>query len=131
MKGINFSKIKLKIGDITLDRIGTNCVDSATNFLGICIDESLTLKKHLSNLNSKISRAIFSTNRVKHYLPTDSMKILYFSVVHPHLSCGILAWGNANPAVLNKTIKLQNKQSVLLIMRDTIVTLTPYSKYQV
>ena len=108
-KGINFSKIKLKIGDITLDRIGINCGDSATNFLGICIDESLTWKKHLSNLNSKISRAIFSINQVKHYLPTESMKILYFSLVHPHLSYGILAWGNANSAVLNKTIKLQKR----------------------
>ena len=37
------------------------------------------------------------------------MKILYFSLVHPHLSYGILAWGNANSAVLNNTIKLQKR----------------------
>ena len=37
------------------------------------------------------------------------MKILYFSLVHPHLFYGILAWGNANPAVLNTTIKLQKR----------------------
>ena len=48
-----------------MDRIGINCGDSATNVLGICIDESLTWKK--------------------------------------------LAWGNANSAVLNKTIKLQKR----------------------
>ena len=32
-KGIHFSKIKLKIGDITLDRIGINCVTRQQIFL--------------------------------------------------------------------------------------------------
>ena len=54
-----------------------------------CFDESLTWKKHLSNY-SKIPRAIFSLIQEKHYLPTDTLKILCFSLVHPHLSYGIL-----------------------------------------
>ena len=34
---------------------------------------------------------------------------LYYALVHPHLTYGILAWGNANINILNKTIKLQKR----------------------
>ena len=43
---------------------------------------------------------MFVINQVKHLLPYDSMKTLYFSLVHPHILYGILAWGNANMATL-------------------------------
>ena len=65
----------------------------------------------MAYVNSKISRAMFAINQVKHLLPYDSMKTLYFSLVHPpiNLLYGILAWGNAKAATLQKTIVLQKK----------------------
>ena len=35
------------------------------------------------------------------------MKTLYFALIQPHLSHGILAWGNAGSQILHKTIQLQ------------------------
>jgi len=67
------------------------------------------MEKHLSRVNSKISRAIFSINQVKHVLPYDSLRTLYFALIHPHLSYGILAWGNTSRANMNKTIKLRRR----------------------
>ena len=37
------------------------------------------------------------------------MRILYFSLVHPHLTYGILAWGNATLTTLKKTETLQKR----------------------
>ena len=107
--GCNFTDLKIKIAGVSLERIGVSCKDYATKFLGIYIDESLTWKKHLSHVNSKISRAIFSINQVKHFLPYDSLRTLYFALIHPHLSYGILAWGNSSKSTMTKTIKLQKR----------------------
>ena len=35
------------------------------------------------------------------------LKTLYFALIQPHLSYGILAWGNAGSKILHKTIQLQ------------------------
>jgi len=40
--------------------IGNDCVESSIKFLRISIDEHLSWKKHLSQVNSKISRAMFA-----------------------------------------------------------------------
>ena len=75
----------------------------------------------MAHVNSKISRAMFSINQVKHFLPYDSMKTLYFSLVHPHILYGILAWGNAKAATLQKTIVLQTRGLSAWQLRCVIV----------
>ena len=34
--------------------------------------------------------------QVEHILPTASLKILYHSMIQPHVTYGLLAWENAN-----------------------------------
>ena len=51
---------------------------------------------HISHINKQISRTLFMLKQVKHFLPIDSMKTLYRSLIQPHLSYEILAWGNAS-----------------------------------
>jgi hypothetical protein len=82
---------------------------TSCKFLGITIDDSFCWKKHLSNINSKISRALFAIKQIKFSLPKYSLRILYFSLIHPHLTYGILAWGNASANLLNKTSILQKR----------------------
>ena len=77
-------------------RIGNNCSETSTKFLGILIDVNLSWKQHISYLNSKISKTLFTIKQVKHFLPYDSLKKLYSTLVESHLSYGIMAWGNAS-----------------------------------
>ena len=72
------------------------------------------MEKHLFRVNSKIVRAVFSINQVKHVLQYDSVRTLSFAVIHPHLSYELLAWGNTSHANMNKTVKLQ-KRAILTI----------------
>ena len=105
----NLQNYNIKIAGVELIRIGYDCEEPVTKFLGLFIDDSLSWKCHMAHVNSKISRAMFAINQVKHFLPYDSMKTLYFSLVHPHILYGILAWGNAKAATLHKTIVLQKR----------------------
>ena len=44
------------INDIPVNRIGNNCIDMSVKFLGISIDEHLTWKNHIQQVNCKISK---------------------------------------------------------------------------
>ena len=82
---------------------------TACKFLGTTIDESLSWNKHILNINSKLSRALFVIKQVKLYLSKESVHTLYYSLLHPHITYGILAppWGNAKSSLLRKTQILQ------------------------
>jgi len=110
----DLSKNEIVIQSTKLNRIGKNCNEKAAKFLGILIDENLTWKEHLSHINKKISYALFSLKQIKHFLPKQCMKTLYYSLVHPHLTYGILAWGNTTQSALHQTTMLQ-KRAIRLI----------------
>ena len=104
----NLDNHRLVINGVTLKQ--TN----KCKFLGISIDESLTWKSQICNINNKISRALFTLKQLKFSLPRESLLTLYYSLIHPHLIYGILAWGNAASAVLHK-IDIIQKRAVRVI----------------
>ena len=105
----NIGNLKIVINDTTLSRIGSNATEQSTKFLGLYIDEFLTWKHHIAHVNSKISRALFVIKQAKNVLPIENLKTLYYALIHPHISYGILAWGNANAGLLKKTTLLQKR----------------------
>ena len=106
----------ISINGTMLEQIGNNCKENATKFLGIYLDEHLTWNHHVTQLNKKVSRALFSIKQVKYVLPTDCLKTLYHSLINSHFSYGINAWGNANSKVLHPSIMLQ-KRAIRVINR--------------
>ena len=79
-------------------------------FLGLWLDESLSWYSQYQHLNSKLSRAVYVLNKVKHFLPYTSMKTLYFSLFHSHLSYGLMLWGtNLITKFKNNIFKKQKK----------------------
>ena len=104
----DLDNMNVLINYIPLNRIGQNCVDTSVKFLGICIDEHLTWKNHIQQVNCKISKAMFAIKQVTNLLPGSLLRKLYFALVHPHLNYGILSWGNAGQ-LLRKTITLQKR----------------------
>ena len=92
-----------------LDRVGSNKPEQACKFLGIFIDESLSWKNHITHVCSKIARSLFTIKQVKLFLPLTSLRTLYFSLIQPFISYGILAWGNANQHVLRRLVTIQKR----------------------
>ncbi len=105
----DLSQYTVHIDNTPQDRIGNVCLETSAKFLGMYIDENLSWKKHIIEVNKKVSRALFSIKQVKHILPPESLRTLYFALIHSHFSYGILAWGNADKKVLHPTIMLQKR----------------------
>jgi len=105
----DLSKFVIHIRNTPLDSIGNNCTETSTKFLGIIIDENLTWKYHVKHVNSKVSRALFLIKQVKHVLPSESLRTLYYSLIHPHLSYGIVAWGNADTNIIKQSVMIQKR----------------------
>ena len=66
-------------------------------------------KKHLQFVNKKIANALFSFKQMKHILPFESLRALYYSLIQSHLSDGIIVWGNADKSVVKSTFLLQKR----------------------
>ena len=78
---------------------------SEFNFLGVKLDENMTWNSHTNQIANKINRNIAIMHKLKHILPTFTMKTLYESLISSHLNYGILAWGSNN----TRLYKLQKK----------------------
>jgi len=53
---------------------------------------------------------MFTIEQVTHILSRAIIRNLYFALIHPHPSYGILVWENANQTILRKTeIRILNK----------------------
>ena len=74
------------------------------NFLGLTIDEHLSWKPHIQKISNKIARTLGIMCRLKNFLPTHVLRILYNSMILPHLQYSILSWG-FKPGRLDKLQK--------------------------
>ena len=57
------------------------------------IDEHLSWKPHIQKISNKIARTLDIICRLKNFLPTDILRILYDSLILPHLQYSVLSWG--------------------------------------
>ena len=104
------------IDDLILDlQINSETIERVTefNFLGLTLDENLNWNAHIQKVSNKISRTLGVMCRLKNFLPLHVLRILYNSLILPHLQYGILTWGFC----LGRLQKLQ-KRSVRIITRS-------------
>ena len=82
-KHCDFEGLSIQISGIPLSRVGNKCDETSTKFLGTHIDENLSWKRHISQLNSSIAKASFAINQVTNVLPQESLKTLYLALIQP------------------------------------------------
>jgi hypothetical protein len=92
-----------------IDRISFNNNESSFKLLGVLFDEHLSFKPHIDMLCSKISKSLYCLSRVKNFVNPESLRKLYFSMIHSNLSYGISLYGCANTTTLEKLRKMQKK----------------------
>ena len=63
------------------------------NFLGLTLDSSLSFKFHLTKIGNKISRVIGLLHKLKHIFPFYLLRMIYNSLILPHMNYSLLAWG--------------------------------------
>jgi Reverse transcriptase (RNA-dependent DNA polymerase) len=90
-----------------LSRVLTTDKTPAIKYLGVYFDSNLNFKFHINQISKKLSRALFALRRVKNILPPRSLKTLYYSLFHCHLTYGIEIWSSVSPSLLKPLITKQ------------------------
>ena len=93
---------------LTSNGSALNIVDSA-QYLGVVIDNELSFKQHIKMTEGKVSRSVGVLSKLKHFFPQNIMLQLYYALVHPFLSYGIIVWGATYPTYIKRLKSLQNR----------------------
>jgi hypothetical protein len=98
---------------------------------------SCTWRAHISQLMPKLSKACYSVRVIKPIMPTETLKMVYYSGFHSLLTYGIIFWGSSSFSAqifrIQKTIisvmsGLQTRDSCRDAFRDWGI-LPPQSRY--
>ena len=99
----------------------TNIIEvNSTKFLVVIIYKKLTWQQHITNIASKISKAIGVIERVRYKLPRSSLLSLYYSPIYPHLCYCNIVWGSISKSSINELITLQ-KRAIRIITNSNYI----------
>ena len=89
-------------------------------YLGVMIDESLSWKHHISFVCSRISRNTGIISKLRYYLSIKQLRQIYYNLIYPYISYGILAWGSVYKTHIRK-IQVKQNHIVRLIFFCQII----------
>ena len=103
----------LKINSETIENV------NEFYFLGLTIDEHLNWKPHIQKISNKIARTLGIMCRLKNFLPTHILRVLYNSLNLPHLQYSILAWGFKMGRLDCKSVQFVSSHAANIILTPT------------
>ena len=98
----------LHIGSETLIR------QMHAKFLDLIVGQQLTWHAHINYCKTKLLSALYAINKIKAIVPVEVLRMVYFSLVHPHLAFGMTLWGAVYNIHVNK-IHVMEKRIVRAI----------------
>jgi hypothetical protein len=98
----------------TIDRIYNEGPESSFKLLGVMIDEYLSFNAHISHVCAKVSKSLFCINRIKNFVNKATLKLLYYAMVHSHLSYCLNVYSCANTTNLQR-LRIKQKEAVRII----------------
>ena len=78
-----------------------------------------------SNLK-KLAKAVGILSELRHILPLYAFRLLYFSLIHPHLLYALPIWGSTFPSYFKKLQRLQNKSIRIIFNISPKTCVSPY-----
>ena len=98
-------------------------------YLAIYIDQNLNwADPHIQHINSKISKNVGILFKLRHFLPINTLKQIYYSLMYPYLYYGIMSWGNTYSSRLTKVQTKQNKCIRCIFFSHNRESSAPYFK---
>ena len=83
--------------------------DSCIKYPGVLIDSSLNWKLQIAYITNTIKRSIGILSKLCYYVNTDILTNLYYSLIYPFLTYGIIVWGNTYLSTIKPLYILQKK----------------------
>ena len=97
-------------------------------YLGIYIDKNLNWAPHIQHINNKLSKNVGILFKLRDFLPINTLKQIYYSLIYPYLHYGIMSWGNTYPSRLTKIQTKQNKRIRCIFFSHNRESSAPYFK---
>ena len=85
-----------------------------TKCLGVHIDNSLNWKKHIEEIAKKVLRSVGLLKYAKRFLPLESLKNIYTSIVDPQFRYCCSVWGVCGLTEIHQLKKLQNRAPIIV-----------------
>jgi hypothetical protein len=82
--------------------------------LGVLLDEHLSFDAHVRHICNKLSKSLFYLNRAKNFVDSQSLKMLYYSLVHSNLLYCIGTTSAMNQTNFKK-IKILQKKAIRIV----------------
>ena len=114
--------------------INYNLIDrtNTVQHLGVYLNSDLSWKTHIDYLAKRLSKVCGMIYKLRHFVPTRTLKVVYFSMFNSVLQYSLLNWGRACKSHSLKLSILQNKiirACLFCSRRDSTALL--YSKFGV
>lgn len=81
------------------------------DYLGLVLDQGLTFKMHVRKVVKKIQPYVGILGRLKHYLPINCLKLIYYSYIHSNIHYLLPAYGSCSKSHLEQ-LEILHKKSL-------------------
>ena len=110
--------LSLKINNNEIANVNQFC------FLGIIIDENLTMQNHVEMVTNKLSKITGILNKLKFIYPQNILLTIYNSLFVSHINYGSLVWGTN----INRISKMQKRVIRIITHSNYIAHTEPLLK---
>ena len=105
------TNIPIVMKDELLDKV------EEIKYLGIMMDNKLNFKYHLKYVEKKVIKKVYFLNRMRNKLCQDEKRLLYKSLVVPHIDYSSAILFMCNQTELKNIQKLQNRAMRSILLR--------------
>ena len=110
---LNSSELpNFRIGNSTLQRVKTY------TYLGIKLDEQLTLDTHANSLIQRVSNRIYQLSKIRSYITKKAALLIYKNMILPIMEYGDIFLHSATQVIRKKLQTLQNKALRCALNKD-------------
>ena len=81
----------------------------SAKYLGLYFDNKLTFKPHIDHVLTKLKKGNGIIAKLRHFVPSEKVRSVYFAHIESHLNYGSIIWGGAAKFHTNKIITSQKK----------------------
>ena len=78
-------------------------------YLGLMVDDKLVWDQHIDYISSKITYCIGILKRIRHFIPRNSLPLLYYKLIEPYFRYCSVVWEQCGETLKDKLQTLQNK----------------------
>ena len=95
-------------------------------YLGMIVDDKITWSQHVDYISSKITHNIGISKRIRHFIPKESLLLLYHTLIKPYFKYCSIVWVRCSETLGDKLkpsrIRLPELSLKCAMMRLTIVS---------